>query len=229
MLSYSGDTAELSALITYAKRYGIPLIGMAGNPASTLIGASDVGLVLPKAQEACPMGLAPTTSTTMMLALGDALAVALMERRGFSADQYRDLHPGGSLGRALIRVLDIMHKDRMPLVKPDTMMRDVLITMTAGGFGVAGVVDETGALLGIITDGDLRRHMERDLLDGRAKDVMTTSPKTVAPTMLAAEALAFMNDSTPRVTCLFIIDPASAGRRPMGILHVHDCLRAGLR
>src|SRR5215510_12403949 len=128
MLSYSGDTAELSDLITYAKRFGIPLIGVAGNATSALITASDVGLVLPKAQEACPMGLAPTTSTTMMLALGDALAVALMERRGFNADQYRDFHPAGALGRALIRVSDIMHTEAMPLVKPDTVMRDVLIT-----------------------------------------------------------------------------------------------------
>lgn len=229
MLSYSGDTAELSDLITYAKRYGIPLIGMAGNPESALLAASDVGLVLPKAQEACPMGLAPTTSTTMMLALGDALAVALMERRGFSTDQYRDLHPGGALGRALIRVSDIMHTDRMPLVKHDTVMSDVLITMTSGGFGVAGVIDHQGVLTGIITDGDLRRHMERELLDRTARDVMTTAPKTVVPAMLAAEALAFMNDSTPRVTCLFIVDPAAAERRPVGILHIHDCLRAGLR
>jgi arabinose-5-phosphate isomerase len=229
MLSYSGDTAELSDLVTYAKRFGIPLIGMAANPDSALIAAADVGLVLPKAQEACPMGLAPTTSTTMMLALGDALAVALMERRGFSADQYRDLHPGGALGKALIRVSDIMHKDRMPLVKPDTVMRDVLITMTSGGFGVAGVVGDQGTLIGIITDGDLRRHMERELLDRTARDVMTTTPKTVAPDLLAAEALAIMNDGTPRVTCLFIVDPAAAERGPVGILHVHDCLRAGLR
>jgi arabinose-5-phosphate isomerase len=229
MLSYSGDTAELFDLITYAKRNGIPLIGVAGNAASALITASDVGLVLPKAQEACPMGLAPTTSTTMMLALGDALAVALMERRGFSADQYRDFHPGGSLGRALIRVSDIMHTDRMPLVQPDTVMREVLITMTSGGFGVAGVVDDQGALTGIITDGDLRRHMERELVDRPARDVMTTSPKTVAPDLLAAEALAIMNAGTPRVTCLFIVDPAAGDGRPLGILHVHDCLRAGLR
>jgi arabinose-5-phosphate isomerase len=229
MLSYSGDTAELSDLITYAKRFGIPLIGMAGNPNSTLITASDVALVLPKAQEACPMGMAPTTSTTMMLALGDALAVALMERRGFSADQYRDLHPGGSLGKALIRVSDIMHREKMPLVKPDTAMREVLLTMTSGGFGVAGVVDGKGALVGIITDGDLRRHMERNLLDRSAQDVMTKAPKTAAPDMLAAEALAVMNDGTPRVTCLFIVDPSVAVRRPLGILHVHDCLRAGLR
>ena len=229
MLSYSGATAELSDLITYAKRFGIPVIGMAANADSALITASDVGLVLPKAQEACPMGLAPTTSTTMMLALGDALAVALMERRGFSADQYRDLHPGGALGRALIRVSDIMHADKMPLVKPATPMREVLLTMTSGGFGVAGVIDDDGALTGIITDGDLRRHMEPGLVDRAARDVMTTSPKTVAPDLLAAQALAIMNDGTPRVTCLFVVDPAQEDRRPLGILHVHDCLRAGLR
>ena len=174
------------------------------------------------------MGLAPTTSTTIMLALGDALAVALMERRGFSADQYRDLHPGGALGRALIRVLDIMHTDKMPLVTPDAAMRDVLLTMTSGGFGVAGVIDPEGSLIGIITDGDLRRHMERGMLDRHARDVMTMAPKTIAPEMLAVEALAFMNDA-PKVTCLFIVDPSATDRRPVGILHVHDCLRAGLR
>ena len=153
------------------------------------------------------MGLAPTTSTTLMLALGDALAVALMERKGFSADQYRDLHPGGALGRALIRVSDIMHSgSSLPLVSPDTAMRDVLITMTAGGFGVAGVVDPSGALAGIITDGDLRRHMEPELLDRKAQEIMTANPKTVLPDMLAAEALAHMNNSTPKVTCLFVID-----------------------
>ena len=232
MLSYSGETAELFDLIAYAKRHGIPLIGVAGNANSTLVEASDVALVLPSAQEACPMGLAPTTSTTMMLALGDALAVALMERRGFNADQYRDLHPNGALGRAsiaLIRVRDIMHPDKMPLVKPDTAMRDVLITMTSGGFGVAGVVDDQGRLVGIITDGDLRRHMAPELLDQTARDVMTSAPKTVPPTLLAAEALAVMNDGTPRVTCLFVLDPEGRDQRPLGILHVHDCLRAGLR
>ena len=183
----------------------------------------------PRAAQSRRQGLAPTTSTTLMLALGDALAVALMERKGFSADQYRDLHPAGSLGRALIRVLDIMHAgESLPLVKPDAVMREVLITMTAGGFGVAGVVDGDGALLGIITDGDLRRHMERALIDRNARDVMTANPKTVAPGMLAAEALAYMNNSTPKVTCLFVVDPAAQPRRPLGILHVHDCLRAGL-
>jgi arabinose-5-phosphate isomerase len=230
VLSYRGETAELSDLVTYAKRYGIPLIGMASNSESTLLKASDVALVLPQAQEACPLGLAPTTSTTMMLALGDALAVALMERRGFSADQYRDLHPGGSLGRALIRVSDLMHRGaKLPLVAPGTVMRDVLITMTSGGFGIAGVVDGAGALIGVITDGDLRRHMERELLDRLASDVMSKTPKTIAPGLLAAEALAFMNDANPRVTCLFVVDADAAPARPLGILHVHDCLRAGLR
>jgi arabinose-5-phosphate isomerase len=230
MLSNSGDTKELADLITYAKRFSIPLIGIASNPASALLTAADVALVLPKAQEACPIGLAPTTSTTLTLVLGDALAVALMERKGFSTDQYRDLHPGGSLGRALIRVSDIMHEgDSLPLVEAETVMRDVLITMTAGGFGVAGVVDKDGALSGIITDGDLRRHMDPELIGRKARDVMTAHPKTVSPSMLAAEALAYMNTSLPKVTCLFVVDHAGAQQRPLGILHVHDCLRAGLR
>lgn len=230
MLSNSGETAELSDLITYSKRHGIPLIGIASNPQSALISAADAPLVLPKTQEACPMGLAPTTSTTVMLALGDALAVALMERKGFSADQYRDLHPGGALGRALIRVSDLMHTgNSMPLVSPDTVMRDVLITMTAGGFGVAGVIDQAGSLAGIITDGDLRRHMQPGLLTQSAQDIMTAPPKTVHSDLLAAEALAFMNNSVPKVTCLFVVDRNDTTRRPVGVLHVHDCLRAGLQ
>ena len=230
MLSNSGETAELSDLITWSRRHSIPLIGIASNARSALITAADAPLLLPRAQEACPMGLAPTTSTTLMLALGDALAVALMERKGFSADQYRDLHPGGALGRALIRVSDIMHcGDSLPLVSPDTSMREVLITMSAAGFGVAGVVDESSTLAGIITDGDLRRHMDPELLDRRAREIMTANPKTVVPEMLAAEALAYMNNSTPKVTCLFVVDGKDASRRPAGILHVHDCLRAGLR
>src|SRR5262249_29294359 len=138
-------------------------------------------------------------------------------------------HPAGALGKALIRVSDIMHENALPLVEPDTIMRDVLIVMTSGRFGVAGVVDEQGMLVGIITDGDLRRHMERDLLDHAAHQVMTKSPKTVPPEMLAAEALAYMNDATPRVTCLFVVQLESIGSKPVGILHVHDCLRAGLR
>jgi arabinose-5-phosphate isomerase len=230
MLSYRGETAELGDIITYAKRFRIPLIGIAGNAESTLLRASDVPLLLPKAREACPMGLAPTTSTTLMLVLGDALAVALMERRGFSADQYREFHPGGSLGRMLVRVTDIMHKDPLPLIKPDAAMRDVILTMTSGGAGfagVAGVVDVKGALVGVITDGDVRRHLERDLLDRKAREVMTVNPKSVRPDMLAAEALAFMNAA--KVTSLFVLDPKAKLKKPLGILTVHDCLRAGIQ
>jgi len=233
MLSYRGETAELSDLITYAKRFRIPLIGMAGNAESTLLKASDVALVLPKAREACPMGMAPTTSTTVMLVLGDALAVALMERRGFSPDQYREFHPGGSLGRMLVRVGDIMHQSsELPLVTPDAAMRDVIVKMTSGGIGfagVAGVVDAKGALIGIITDGDVRRHVERDLLGRKARDVMSAAPKTVTPDMLAAEALAFMNTSSPKVTSLFVVEAKAKVKKPVGLLTVHDCLRAGLQ
>jgi arabinose-5-phosphate isomerase len=233
MLSNSGETSELSNLITHAKRFAIPLIGVASNPGSALLQAANVALVLPRAREACAIGLAPTTSTTVMLALGDALAVALMERKGFSTDQYRELHPAGSLGHALIRVLEIMHTgDELPLVSPDAPLRDVLIAMTANrhGFaGVAGIVDAQGALIGIITDGDLRRHMAPDLLDRRASDVMTPNPKTVPATMLAAEAVAFMNNSNPKVTSLFVVDGLRGVTRPVGFLSIHDCLRAGIR
>jgi arabinose-5-phosphate isomerase len=227
MLSYSGETEELSNLITYAKSFGIPLIGMASNPESTLLKAADVALVLPRAQEACPMGLAPTTSTTLMLALGDALAVALMERKGFSTDQYRDRHPGGSLGRKLIRVADLMHED-FPVVAIDAPMKDVLILMTSfakfGFAGVVGIIDKNGALAGIITDGDLRRHINGNPLDRLAQDIMTKNPKTIAGEELAAEALKQMNDL--RITCLFVLDDA---RRPIGLIHIHDCLRAGIQ
>jgi arabinose-5-phosphate isomerase len=230
MLSNSGETAELTDLITYAKRLAIPLIGVANNSDSRLLQASDVAILLPLAQEACPMGLAPTTSTTMMLAFGDALAVALMERRGFSADQYRDFHPGGSLGKKLIRVSDIMHKGKeVPLVTEETSMKDVLIAMTAAGqgfAGVVGIVDGKGSLAGIITDGDLRRHMERGLLDRIARDVMSRNPKTVPPSMLAAEALAIMNDKG--IARLFVVEPGDKKRKPQGIIFMYDCLRAGL-
>ncbi|MBV9420220.1 MAG: KpsF/GutQ family sugar-phosphate isomerase [Alphaproteobacteria bacterium] len=232
MLSNSGETAELTDVITYAKRLRIPMIGVASRAGSSLLTASDVALLLPPAQEACPMGLAPTTSTTMMLALGDALAVALMERRGFSADQYRDFHPGGALGKKLIRVADIMHKgEELPLVAPETHMRDVLMVMTSGKFGVAGyagVVDKKGALIGIITDGDLRRHMQPNLLEQRAKDVMTPNPKTIGPDILASEALTFMTEKPPKVTYLFVVDPKAELRKPLGFLSVHDIIRAGL-
>ncbi|HKU64324.1 MAG TPA: KpsF/GutQ family sugar-phosphate isomerase [Rhizomicrobium sp.] len=228
LLSWGGETAELSDLITYAKRHRIPIIAIGANPDSTLIKAADVTLLLPRAPEACPMGLAPTTSTTMMLALGDALAVALMERKGFSADQYRDLHPGGSLGRALIRVSDLMHgKDELPLASQEASMREVLLVMAERRFGCVGLVDAAGGLAGIITDGDLSRHIDGDgFLSRKASGIMTHNPKIARPGQLAAEALAFMNEH--KITRLFVLDEADAARKPVGILHIHDCLRAGI-
>jgi arabinose-5-phosphate isomerase len=224
LLSWGGETAELSDLITYAKRHRIPIIAIGANPESTLIKAADVKLILPRAPEACPMGLAPTTSTTMMLSLGDALAVALMERKGFSPDQYRDFHPGGSLGRALIRVSDLMHKgDAVPLARADTPMRDLLLTMASGRLGCVGVVDAKGALIGIVTDGDIRRHVA-GIENRSASEVMTADPKIARPDELAAEALALMTEK--KITQLFVLaegDPA-----PAGVIHIHDCLRAGL-
>ena len=228
MLSNSGDTEELSHLIAFAKRFSIPIIGIAGRAESLLLQAADVALLLPKAQEACPMGLAPTTSTTMQLVLGDALAVALMERRGFSADNYRELHPSGSLGRALIRVSDLMHGE-FPLVTVAEPMREVLILMTSfGRFGFAGVVgvkDDKGALIGIITDGDLRRHIHENPADRVAGDLMTKNPKTIAEDALAAEALALMNKAN--ITSLFVTEDGN--KKPVGLLHIHDCLRAGIQ
>ena len=228
MLSNRGETAELSDLITYAKRFHIPMIGIASVADSTLMQAADVALLLPQAREACPMGLAPTTSTTLTLVLGDALAVALMERRGFSADQYRALHPGGSLGKALIRVSDLMHGgDEIPLALESDSMQQVLIVMAARRFGCVGITDKRGGLVGIITDGDLSRHMSRDLLDRSAGEVMTRGPKIAAPDQLAAEALAFMNDN--QITRLFVVSRKDKTKKPVGILHIHDCLRAGLQ
>jgi arabinose-5-phosphate isomerase len=224
LLSWGGETAELSDLITYAKRNRIPIVAIGANPDSTLIKAADVRLVLPRAPEACPMGLAPTTSTTMMLSLGDALAVALMERKGFSADQYRDFHPGGSLGRALIRVSDLMHSgDAVPLAHEKTGMREVLLTMASGRLGCVGVVDENGGLVGIVTDGDIRRHAE-GIETRNAREVMTADPKIARPDQLAAEALALMTEK--KITQLFVL--AEGDLRPQGVIHIHDCLRAGI-
>ena len=182
LLSWGGETMEMSDLLTYAKRHRIPIVAIGANPDSTLIRAANVPLVLPRAPEACPMGLAPTTSTTMMLSLGDALAVALMERKGFSPDQYRDLHPGGSLGRALIRVCDLMHSgEELPLAGPDTPVPALLLTMASGRLGCVGIVDGAGTLLGIVTDGDVRRHAGKNIDQRKASDVMTSSPKVARP------------------------------------------------
>jgi arabinose-5-phosphate isomerase len=228
LLSWGGETAELSDLITYAKRHRIPIIAIGANPESTLIKAADVSLLLPRAPEACPMGLAPTTSTTMMLSLGDALAVALMERKGFSPDQYRDFHPGGSLGRALIRVADLMHRAaEIPLTREDASMREVLLVMAERRFGCVGLVNEAGGLCGIITDGDLSRHINGDdFLARKASDIMTRNPKIAEPQQLAAEALAFMNEN--KITRLFVLEPEDTAQKPVGILHIHDCLVAGI-
>jgi arabinose-5-phosphate isomerase len=225
LLSNSGETPELADLIAYTRRFRIPLIGVAGRAESTLIRQSDIGLVLPPAPEACSVGLAPTTSTTMTLALGDALAVALMEHRAFTPEDFRGLHPGGRLGARLATVGDLMHGgDEMPLTTPATPMSEALIEMSRKGFGVVGVVDADRRLVGIITDGDLRRHMA-GLLERRAEAVMTRAPRTIATTALASEALGLMNER--KITTLFATSP-EAPERPAGILHVHDCLRAGV-
>jgi len=225
LLSWGGETAELSDLITYAKRCGIPIIAIGANPDSTLIKAADVKLLLPHAPEACPMGLAPTTSTTMMLSLGDALAVALMERKGFSPDQYRDFHPGGRLGRALIRVSDLMHSgDQVPLARATTGMGDLLLIMASGRLGCVGIVDQAGVLTGIVTDGDIRRHVASGIENRTAAEVMTSGPKIARPDQLAAEALALMTEK--KITQLFVL--AEGDAKPLGVIHIHDCLRAGL-
>jgi|TARA_B100001146_G_scaffold224918_1_gene244974 arabinose-5-phosphate isomerase len=220
ILSNSGETPELADLVAHTRRFAIPLIAVASRPESTLLRQADVALVLPAAEEACGRGIVPTTSTTMTLALGDALAVALMEHRQFTAEHFRTFHPGGKLGALLSKVGDLMHSD-MPLIGESAPMADALLVISQKGYGVTGVTDGSGALVGIITDGDLRRHMQ-GLLDYRADEVMTRDPRTIAPDALAEAALAEMQDR--KITCLFAV----RGGRPEGILHIHDCLRAGL-
>lgn len=224
LLSNSGETAELRDMIAYAKRFSIYLIAMARKEPSTLVSAADLALVLPDVAEASPVN-APTTSTTMMLALGDALAVAVLERKGFSVKDFHTFHPGGKLGKAFIRVNDIMHKDvQVPLVNDDEAMSKVLLEITAKSFGCAGVLDKGGTLIGVITDGDLRRHMSPELVNLKAHEVMTRSPISISPDMLAAEALNIMNNEKRPITSVFVVEKG----KPVGILHVHDCLRAGV-
>ena len=223
-LSNSGDTAELDAILGYTRRLRIPLVAMTRRDGSALVEAADIALVLPASEEACPMGLAPTTSTTMMLALGDALAIAMLERKGFAIADFQRLHPGGDLGRQLLTVTDIMHAgDAMPLVALGTAMADAILAMSAKSFGCVGVTDSDGHLVGIVTDGDLRRHMNDGLLRAGVDKVMNRQPKTIRPQALAAEALGRMNQYA--ITSLFAVD---AEGRPLGILHIHDCLRAGI-
>lgn len=222
VLSNSGETTELADILAHAKRFGIPLIGVAGREGSTLMRQATVGILLPQVPEACETGIVPTTSTTMTLALGDALAIALMEHRAFTPEHFRMFHPGGKLGARLLKVGDLMHDDP-PLVPESLGMGEVLLEITRRGFGVVGVTDAKGELTGIITDGDLRRHLEGLMLH-RAGEVMTPSPRTIGPEALAGEALALMNDR--KITCLLVTEPDR--RRAIGILHVHDCLRAGV-
>ena len=222
-ISNSGETAEVVTIVPLIKRLKVPLIAMTGKPASTLARAADVHIDVSVQQEACPLNLAPTSSTTATLAMGDALAIAAMEHRKFTPEHFRTFHPGGRLGARLARVADLMHTD-LPLVAPDTPMSEALLVMSQKSFGVVGVAGDGGALDGIITDGDLRRHMQ-GLLTLTARDVMTGQPRTIGPDALAEQAVALMNDR--RITCLFVVDPAGS-RNAIGILHVHDCLRAGI-
>jgi len=223
VLSNSGETAELSDIIHHTRRFQIPLIGVASRPDSTLLKAADIALVLPNAPEACAIGMAPTTSTTMTLALGDALAVAIMEKRGFRPSDFKTFHPGGKLGAQLLPVSGLMHSGAaLPLVVEQTPMSEALLEMTAKSFGVVGITDVNGKLSGIITDGDLRRNMS-GLMDKTAKQVMHPSPRTIRPDALAAEALGIMNDR--KITCLFAVNDHG---KPVGLIHIHDCLRAGV-
>ena len=225
VLSNSGETPELADLVAYTRRFGIPMIGVASKPKSTLLQRADVAIVLPTLGEACGTGVVPTTSTTMTLALGDALAVALMEHRDFTPENFREFHPGGKLGAQLSKVSDLMHiAHAVPLVAADTPMSDALLVISQKGFGVVGVTDADDCLIGIVTDGDLRRHMA-GLLDRTAREVMNPQPSTVAPEALAEEAVALMNDK--KITCLFAVDPKGTGQ-VAGFLHIHDCLRAGI-
>ena len=222
-LSNSGETSELRDLLEYIRRNTIPLIAITSRAGSTLDEMADVTLLLPATPEACPMGLAPTTSTTASLALGDALSVSLLERRGFSPQDFQVFHPGGKLGQTLMRVSELMHEgEGMPLCAMDTPMKEAILIMTAKSFGCVGVVDASGRLAGVVTDGDLRRHMESGLLDSCAGDVMTANPKTIRSQALAAEAVAVMNQYS--ITGLFAADDG----KPIGILNIHDCLRAGI-
>jgi len=223
LLSNSGETAELGDILAYCVRFTIPVIGISSRARSTLMRAARFKLLLPQAPEACPNGLAPTTSTTLSIALGDALAVALMEARGFKTEDFRGFHPGGKLGARMRRVGDLMHiADALPLVTATTPMGEALLTMSGKGFGITAVTGEDGTLVGIVTDGDLRRNLD-NLMSHCAGEIATRNPVTAPPSMLAAEALALMNER--KISVLLVVDEQN---RPVGILHVHDCLRTGV-
>jgi arabinose-5-phosphate isomerase len=222
-LSWSGETVELKPLITYSRRHSVPLISITSRADSALGQQSDIVLELPRAKEACPHGLAPTTSTAMQLVLGDCLAMALLEARGFTAHEFKDFHPGGSLGASLTYVADVMHTGSdLPLARESELMSAALVTMTQKSFGCLGVVDGKGRLVGMITDGDLRRHMGPDLVKARVHDIMTRKPNTLSPDALASAALEQINSL--KRTQMFVVDKG----KPVGVVHVHDLLRAGV-
>ncbi|MBQ4823315.1 KpsF/GutQ family sugar-phosphate isomerase [Leisingera sp. HS039] len=224
-ISNSGEAPELANLLVFTRRFGIPLIGLSSKMDSALMKQADVHLQIPSLGEACGFGMVPSISTTLTLAMGDALAIALMKYRDFRPENFRDFHPGGKLGAQLSKVRDLMHAgDALPLVTENTPMSEALIEISQKGFGVAGVVAADGSLTGIITDGDLRRHMD-GLLDKSSAEVMTASPASIAPGAMAQEAVAVMNQR--KITCLFVVDPDNGGKAE-GLLHIHDCLRAGL-
>jgi arabinose-5-phosphate isomerase len=223
MLSNSGETFELKDVVAYSRRFAVPLIAITGKTNSALGKAADVVLELPKAKEACSIGLAPTTSTTLQMALGDALAIALLDDRGFTASDYQKFHPGGRLGAALTLVSDVMHcGDSVPLVTADVIMSEALLVMTEKNFGCVGIVDDGGNLAGIITDGDLRRHMSPDLLTRAAGVIMTPDPQWVAPDELAFAALERVS---AKISSLFVVKDG----KPVGIIHVHDLLQLGVK
>jgi arabinose-5-phosphate isomerase len=222
-LSWSGEAPELANIITYTRRFGIKLIAITSRPDSALGRAADIGLFLPAAEEACPNGLAPTTSTTMQLVAGDALAVVLLERRGFSAHDFSRYHPGGKLGAQLLTAGQLMHKgNELPLVAQGTSLSQGIVEMTSKRFGIAAVVDENGHLTGVLTDGDLRRAFQKGFQDVSVEQAMGRRPQTVTADIMAAEVLARMNDA--RITCIFVVE----GQIPIGVVHIHDLLRAGV-
>lgn len=228
VISNSGNTSELRFILQYARRLGVPVIGIASRRESLVMDHADIRLILPAMREACAANIAPTTSTTLQLALGDALAMAVMDMRGISSDSLHALHPGGAIGLRLTPVRDLMHgADRLPLVRDDTSMQDTIFAMSSGGFGMVGVTDEDGDLLGVITDGDLRRHFDA-LFSARAGDVMTRSPKTIPVDIAAEEALLFLNQN--KITAAFVMERRSTHTpdRPVGIVHIHDFVRLGL-
>ena len=222
-ISWSGETVELKNILTFSRRFGVALIALTSRRGSALGTHADVVLELPRAKEACPHGLAPTTSTTMQLALGDALAIALLEAKGFTAHDFKVFHPGGSLGAQLKLVADIMHKgDALPLVSPETRVGEAIVVMSEKSFGCVGIVDASGVLLGMITDGDLRRHMSTGLPDMLASTIMTRNPNTLAPDLPAPAALDEINRR--KRTQMFVVENG----RPVGLVHVHDLLRLGV-